>query len=107
MNLIILLLAGFGLTNILVNGLILDPIRIYLFKRSNFLKNLLSCSMCTGFWVGIYIAFVASVVGGGNPLFYFLTLPFAVSGVSWILERTAVIIDTIAYSMTEEDKEED
>lgn len=97
MNTVLLLLAGFGLTNIIVNGTILNSIRDWLFKKSNFLKSLLICSLCVGFWSGVYISLVASIVTFGSPLFYFLTVPFACSGVSWILERGGSIIDYIAY----------
>ncbi len=40
-----------GLTQILVYGKILDPIR----PKSGKLGQLLECSMCTGFWVGLFL----------------------------------------------------
>ena len=44
-------LVSYGLTQILVYGKILDPIR----PKSGKLGQLLSCSMCTGFWVGLFL----------------------------------------------------
>ena len=47
-------LISYGLTQILVYGKILDPIR----PKSGKLGQLLECPMCTGFWVGIFLWFV-------------------------------------------------
>ena len=44
-------LISYGLTQILVYGKILDPIR----PRSGKLGQLLRCPMCTGFWVGLFL----------------------------------------------------
>lgn len=102
MEIILLLLACFGLTNILVNGLILENFREVLKKNSDFLSKLISCSMCTGFWVGLYFSIILLMVPMGGWAFYLFTLPFASSGVSWILERGASIIDTVAHRMDSE-----
>lgn len=98
MDIIILLLACFGLTNILVNGSILNKFRDYISKWE-FIKQLINCSMCTGFWVGLYFSLIITLVSIGTPLFYIITLPFASSGISWILERSATIIDYFAYKI--------
>ena len=47
-------LISYGLTQIIVYGKILDPIR----PKEGKLGQLLSCPMCTGFWVGIFLWFV-------------------------------------------------
>ena len=47
-------LVSYGLTQILVYGKILDPIR----PKSGKLGQLLECPMCTGFWVGLFLWFV-------------------------------------------------
>jgi len=44
-------LISYGLTEILVYGKILDPIR----PKTGKLGQLLSCPMCTGFWVGLFL----------------------------------------------------
>ena len=46
-------LISYGLTQILVYGKIFDPIR----PKSGKLGQLLSCPMCTGFWVGLFLWF--------------------------------------------------
>ena len=47
-------LISYGLTQILVYGKIFDPIR----PKSGKLGQLLNCTMCTGFWVGLFLWFV-------------------------------------------------
>lgn len=44
-------LISYGLSQILVYGKILDPIR----PKSGKLGQLLECPMCTGFWVGLFL----------------------------------------------------
>lgn len=44
-------LTTHGLTQLLVYGKIFDPIR----PKSGKLGQLLECSMCTGFWVGLFL----------------------------------------------------
>ena len=51
MTLIWFSLITYGLTQILVYGKILNPIR----PKSGKLGQLLECSMCTGFWVGLFL----------------------------------------------------
>ena len=51
MRLIYFLLASAGMTQILVYGKIFDKIR----PTQGWMGQLLSCSMCTGFWVGLFL----------------------------------------------------
>lgn len=44
-------LVSYGLTQILVYGKILDPIR----PKTGKLGQLLECPMCTGFWAGLFL----------------------------------------------------
>lgn len=44
-------LSAFGITQILVYGKIFDKIR----PTQGWMGQLLSCTMCTGFWVGIFL----------------------------------------------------
>ena len=59
MEILIMLFLGWSLTNILVNGSILDKIRDYSLVKIRPLGKLLSCVMCSGFWVGLFIYLVA------------------------------------------------
>lgn len=45
------ILSSYGMTQILVYGKILDKIR----PTQGWMGELLSCPMCTGFWVGLFL----------------------------------------------------
>ena len=64
LNFLLLILAGIGITNIVVNATILDIPRDFLTEHSSFLKKLLSCMMCSGFWVGFFLG----IFLGFNPI---------------------------------------
>ena len=51
MDLVYFILIAYGLTQILVYGSIFDPIR----PTAGKLGELFQCSMCLGFWVGIFL----------------------------------------------------
>ena len=51
MSLIYFILTAYGLTQILVYGSIFDKIR----PSKGFLGELFHCSMCVGFWVGVFL----------------------------------------------------
>ncbi len=51
MSLTYFVLVSFGLTQILIYGKVLDSIR----PASGFFGQLLSCPMCLGFWVGVFL----------------------------------------------------
>jgi hypothetical protein len=46
--------SSVGVTNIIVNASILDPIRLFIHKRSKFFSSLIGCMLCSGFWVGFF-----------------------------------------------------
>ena len=77
MSLIIFILAAYGLTQILVFGSIFDPIR----PTKGKLGELFQCSMCLGFWVGVFLYGVSFY----TELFTFelnLVNPFLLGGIS-------------------------
>jgi len=63
MGLLTFILCCYGLTQILVYGKIFDRIR----PTQGWMGQLLSCSMCTGFWVG----FILWGINGFTTLFMF------------------------------------
>lgn len=65
MAFLLFLLAGIGITNILVNATILDNPRNFIVQNSKFFGKLISCMMCTGFWIG----FVLGIHAGLNPIY--------------------------------------
>ena len=86
MNLLSFVLVSYGLTQILVYGKIFDKVR----PKEGWWGQLLSCSMCTGFWVGGFLwlindfttlfTFDRSVVTG-------VLLACLASGTSYMLDK--------------------
>ena len=67
-NFLLFILAGVGITNLVVNATILDYPRDFVTKNSEFLEKLLSCMMCSGFWVGVILSIFTpeiNIVYGG------------------------------------------
>ena len=88
MDVILLLLAAFGCTLILMYGEILSLLGIRQFlEKYNFFKKLLKCSMCTGWWVGLVIVVIYL------PLGSILPFAFASAGICFTLERAVILID--------------
>jgi hypothetical protein len=58
MELIIWILAAYGMTQILVYGSIFDTPREWIKKNSTFFGDLISCVMCTSTWVGFFFSLV-------------------------------------------------
>lgn len=54
MNLFYFILCSFGITQIIVYGKIFNFIR----PKTGKLGELFGCTMCTGFWVGLFLWFV-------------------------------------------------
>lgn len=77
MNLIIFILACYGLTMILVYGKIFDVIR----PKDGFAGTLFKCTMCVGFWAGIFNSFLLPVN------FNFFIAGLISSGTSYILSK--------------------
>lgn len=80
MDILLLLFISWAITNILVNGSLLDRIRDYSMVKIKPLGKLLSCVMCSGFWVGIIIysfllTFENSIAVSMDILYY--NKPFA------------------------------
>jgi hypothetical protein len=65
MSFISFVLFCIGTTNLVVHGSIFDSIRKRLSSLHHLIEKLLSCMMCSGFWVGI----ISSLFFGFNPFF--------------------------------------
>ena len=83
-DLVYFVLAAYGMTQILVYGSILNPIR----PKKGKLGELFECPMCMGFWVGVFLC----VISPHTELFTFelnLVNPFLLgclsSGTSYVL----------------------
>jgi uncharacterized membrane protein YvlD (DUF360 family) len=75
--LLLLIIIGWSITNIIVNGSIFDEIRIYLMVKNQMFSKLLTCMQCSGFWVGIGLGIFSVLDHIVNP-FYSLLNPDSV-----------------------------
>jgi hypothetical protein len=73
-DLFAILLGCLGTTWIIKYGSILEPIRERLFEYS-FFQKLMTCAMCSGWWVGLFWQFFID-----KPLWFHLMMPFISSG---------------------------
>ena len=74
---LLLIIIGWSITNIIVNGSIFDEIRIYLMVKNQMFSKLLTCMQCSGFWVGIGLGIFSVLDHIVNP-FYSLLNPDSV-----------------------------
>jgi hypothetical protein len=68
-NLLLFILVGVGITNLVVSASILDNLRDFVISKSEFLEKLLTCMMCSGFWVGCFISIFEpniGIIAGGS-----------------------------------------
>lgn len=81
------ILSAFGLTQILIYGSILDPIR----PTKGKLGELFKCPMCMGFWVGLFLWSI-------NPytqLFSFDESPITAFLLGCISSATSYVLSTV------------
>jgi len=90
LNLILITLIAYGITNILIFGSIFESLRLYIIKHSNFLGKLVSCMMCMSFWVGVLLSITVKSITYSNGLVddkmlaIFLDASL-ISGVVWLI----------------------
>jgi len=86
MELIIFILATYGLTNIIVNESILERPIQWLRSRNMFLNSLLGCATCLAFYIGVGMFFL---------------IPITLSGILWLDILLAGIIASGAINLIE------
>ena len=90
MTIIFVCLSCIGLTFILKYGSILNYIRSFLCRIKLF-EDLFKCSLCLGFWSGIFHSIVLYHIKWND--IYFL-LPFVSSALSWLADSLLRVIQT-------------
>jgi hypothetical protein len=94
MDLLIYILVGWGITDILVNGSILNGVRSFCLIRIPILGKLFSCVQCSGFWVGILLGVLSVLEVLESPLWDFSPVArvfasgFLISGCSVLIKST-------------------
>lgn len=99
----LLLLASVGLLYIVMYGEIFAVPREYIKSLSVFLFSLFSCSMCLGFWTGVFTSMVNSYWFWGKvDLIYCFLFGCAVSFVGNFFDYLIDLIGTKANENTNE-----
>ena len=99
---IFLLLASIGLTLILKYGFIFNAPREWIKSKSIYLKELLSCSQCLGFWSGFWICLITYLLQFSfslTNLFYSILMGFASSFLSQVADLGIGLMDEKLYSL--------
>lgn len=83
------ILACYGLTMILVYGKIFNKIR----PKNGFFGDLFSCTLCTGFWVGIFVNFLMFLMNKNiyDGIIGNIICGFISSGTSYFLSK--IVLD--------------
>jgi hypothetical protein len=89
------LLACIGLTFILKYGTILNKPRVFLVGLHDFFKDLFSCSLCLGFWSGVFVWYFTQE---------YILLPLASAGICWAADAFVGILQSLEIKL---DKDND
>ena len=92
----------YGMTNIITQSSIFEPLRIKINEKNPMLGLLVSCPMCMGFWVGIFALFCGYVpmrdnvdilpIPIVNSLLYAVLIGSIASGVAWLMHNVVSLI---------------
>lgn len=96
MALLFFILGCYGVTTLIVQSKIMEPVREFFKDRVEFVYKLLNCMMCTGFWVGLFFTlgfkfsptyelFSGVHTGIIRLAFYSLFDSAFISGVIWLI----------------------
>lgn len=86
-------LGCLGIVWIIKDSYILMAPRNYLKSKSKFLDELLSCSLCLGFWFGLfYSIFIYSL---NRDILHLIITPFAVSAFCWLADSLLDLIQEL------------
>jgi hypothetical protein len=110
-NFLLFLLSGVGITNLVVNASIFDKIRNFITAKSGFFGKLISCMMCSGFWVGLILSFIFGihpVVAGATISLLAYKLGYIIDYLDMIIALKAKELEKTESNMkTEEDEDTD
>jgi|688.fasta_scaffold1246382_2 hypothetical protein len=113
MDYLIYILIGWGITDILVNGSILNGIRNFCLVKIPFLGKLFTCIQCSGFWVGIFLGLLSLLDVLESPLWDFIPVArvlasgFLISGCSVVINSTVFSLLSKRTKINNTDNEED
>lgn len=96
-------LASLGLVWIIKDSYILKIPRDYLKSKSKHLKELLSCSLCLGFWAGLFVSILFYLDNSNLSLnlFYY---PFSISAFCWFCDSLLDLIQESWFHLNKRNK---
>jgi len=109
MDYLIYILVGWGITDILVNGSILQEIRNYFLVQLPFFGKLFTCVQCSGFWVGVLMGILSYLGSLTSPL-WDCPAPVQVIGSGFLISGCCVMINSVVFSLlsrSQKNKSED
>lgn len=86
---------------ILKYGTILNKPRSILYKIS-ILKELLQCSLCLGFWCGVFIAGTECLYHDQKITYTHVLLPFASAACCWFFDNLNNVLQSIEIKLDKE-----
>ena len=96
MNTALMLLAFYGVTFALRSATLLEPLRLWLARRSRFVRDLLACPFCTGFHAGyIVYAFAVPFPWHFGDVFIYA---FASAAFSYVMETLVLWFERLVPS---------
>ena len=98
MDCLIYILIGWGITDILVNGSILDGIRNFCLVKIPFLGKLFTCIQCSGFWVGIFLGVLSLLSVFESPLWDFTPVARVLAS-GFLISGCSVLINSMVFSL--------
>lgn len=87
-------LSSLGLVWIIKDSYIFSRPRNYITSKSKHLEKFFSCSLCLGFWVGLFFFFIHQLPSP-KLNFDYLLYGFSTSAFCWLLDS---LLDLIQYS---------
>lgn len=102
-------LSALGLLYILQYGTILDRPRKFVKNSCQFLKELIECSQCLGFWTGLFVCFVYNAVIQGQitmtTCFKSVFFGFAISFLGKLFDLVMGTLDECYYMIKTKNEE--
>lgn len=93
------LVAGTGATAIIVYGSIFKLPRNWLKNKHKFIDELLSCSMCVGFWVGFVMSHLLNVTYTQH-----IIIGLAISACSWLYDSVVGACQSVDVYLDKKNK---
>lgn len=89
----------YGITNIITQSTIFEPLRDFFKKYNDFLGSLFSCPMCMGFWVGAALSLcnISPALNFFDDAHYITYLKYILdggmaSGIAWVMHTFVTLM---------------